>query len=1182
MVLERLQSGAWTLFAFIVAIAIAIALIAVAIIFIRRKRRSGGKAAKSVAIRANRLVQIYRRFVRKQPREYQRSILGFQPVVVLGDASSKKTDMIHRFCDWQQQTANFLESDTTAEELQIYLGSRVLVHDLSPALVLDSSRSARTALVKLWNKTFRARRPIVVIAVSARMLLRNDIDELEHLATLLRGKVNLLSGIHRQPIETRVVVSDVEELPGFAQLCAFAESNGIETRIESTPEGQLGSFDLHLPRALVHSNASDYMAILAFSHAYPKLAASLQRFLTPLTTARASGRTPLLEGIYLVGHEFGTANPFWLRDEDLQPFEDTVTQRHRMIAIAVISAAVLYQGLGYWFEHAFWSRARDAVDNYVGLDDPTLEKTQRARIKGVIETGVGPLRFFPQLLTPGAKKNLKDDFSNAAAQKVIHAQLEELRRTGATHLGLRALYLQGLLRASGRNKLGVYIKPRLSNWSDVTGLDEQFLADYIEMTNEAGSLTLESELNFEPATQWKPWINFIATVDRALSKRYLSADELATLVRTATDLHAGSNDLVNFVHANDIVERLPSYDRFRREWESSEAPEVVSWVGAGGPLEVLHAIIDEGGVSLEPPANNFKEMSQQLTMIHEQSHSEDSEHVLAPSYKTQRPFTFRSSAWRNLVRRTRTHQRIQSFISATAPNSNLLFDNTPLRAIQPTTSLHFSSRPSLPGRYTAYAFSEVAKPGIAAIVDEISALGEMAATEDQIALNKHLRRSIEAYADEYDQALLAYFREFQANANSVAELRIVLTMMLSDSSYFAEYLDIATDNACLPIPNEDIYASLAAVQAHYAGLCTLSDAAGNDDPQAAGAGSTEAGAAAPAPAPPATNPKLAEYQAILSGLADALGQDSGGEMSSSADGGDATVGALADRLSGAGTVALDGLSSEVGSYNTLISQWAQTLPLDPELQRPFLAPLPGVYRIGGFELATAVGNAWQAIEPMWEELLSSYPFSPDSTVDATPELIDAVLHPQTGLVAVFAADELELVARKERDGAWTIRRTPYGPIPIDTGILEAVHTAQSWSSKLYDGKGEPRSLQVVVRALPLSTSDRVNPVPTLGFLVIGDQKVLAFNHRSTRKRLRIPWHEPVPAQVGVKIVDPDTAEQRVVGTPSVSVAPSAFSLLRLLDLGTSAGRTHTWTVGTSYSVSFHLTSDPRLHFLGGE
>jgi len=1158
-----------------------------------RWRRRTRAAVPSTGIRRDRLVRIYRRFLGKQPANYRRAMIRFQPMIVLGNEGARKEEVIHHFCDWKQQAANFLESHTEAADMQLYLGSRVLIHDLSPALVEDSYRSVRNALMRLWGRLFRRRRPIAVVMVGAQALLDGDVDGLSRLATLIRGKINLLASVYRRAIETRVVVTQVDSaIAGFEQLCVFAKKCGLETRVSRHHDGTFDSFDAQLPRALVRSSARDYVSIVAFCNGYAKLTAGLKLFLDPLTSVRASGTRPDLEGIYLVGTGIGTADPFWVRDSDLEQFSDAPTRKHKRLAVALGTMLVLYQGVGFGTENTFWRRARHAVDVYgFGHEEP--EPVLRAQIKAFLDIEHSVLRFLPRFMTTDAREVLRRDFSRAAEEKVIAPQVQVLREARATHLPLRALYLQALLRGTRDSALGELITNHSRDWSAITRLDEGFLDDYIVLTDDVSSLQLSVATEPQAAVGWEAWDGFVSRLAVAIEKERLEVEELRDLVHDARSLTGAAQELAEFEHIETILEALPQEDDLRRRWESSDLPSIVGWAGRGRAAEVLHRIVEEGEIAEEASATSFEQLTHRFRLIREHAHGKDFEQLVArrSDNLVQRvgtvvraaagaeravggPILFRSADWRALVRRSRVHEQIADFANNRSLGTNLLFDGAQAPSVQPRANLHFSGHPSLPGHFTAHAFQAFVEPAADGFIQELETLGSMITADDREQAKVYLQDALRLYANDYRMALEGYFQAFHAQAESERELRIVVSLMSSDASYFAEYLQIAIENACLdPLPHT--YAPLTAALQDFAGLCTLkSDAAGSP------AAKPETTPASPSPvaggSPVPTNPRLAEYRAILASLSAAL-EHAAEATTPAADT------ALAERVAGAGAVALHGLTSEVSSFNTLVQNWADALPLDRRFQDPFMAPLPDVYRIGGQGLADAVRDTWLSeVEPAWDELRATYPFDPAATEDASPELIQTVLHPKEGLIAGFVATTLQAVARQTSVGQWVARKTPYGRVAIDRGTLEAVEIAQFWSERLFDSKGNPRPLRITVRALPLSKSVGLGPTPTLGFLVVGEQRVLAFNHRSTRQRLLVAWNEPFAAQVGVKIVDPSTAEQRIVGTPTVSVPASTFALLRLLDRGNFVDQRATWTLGAGYRVAFEFDEDPREQFLTGD
>src|SRR5262249_7092532 len=78
---------------------------------------------------------------------------------------------ISRRVDWQGQASLFLPSYTADPLLQIYLGSRTVVQEISATLLQQTSRESHEAFRRLWKEAISpARPPTVVVVLKASAL----------------------------------------------------------------------------------------------------------------------------------------------------------------------------------------------------------------------------------------------------------------------------------------------------------------------------------------------------------------------------------------------------------------------------------------------------------------------------------------------------------------------------------------------------------------------------------------------------------------------------------------------------------------------------------------------------------------------------------------------------------------------------------------------------------------------------------------------------------------------------------------------------------------------------------------------------------------------------------------------------------------------------------------------------
>ena len=123
-------------------------------------------------------------------------LLGIKRVGAVFLVQAGKSCLIDTYTDWQGLARQFYPSYTTDPQLQIYLGSKVIVQEIPSALFNDTSEPARAALLRLWRACFRKKKPTVVVVINGAALNTDSPESLKKQAQTIRGKINILSLSH--------------------------------------------------------------------------------------------------------------------------------------------------------------------------------------------------------------------------------------------------------------------------------------------------------------------------------------------------------------------------------------------------------------------------------------------------------------------------------------------------------------------------------------------------------------------------------------------------------------------------------------------------------------------------------------------------------------------------------------------------------------------------------------------------------------------------------------------------------------------------------------------------------------------------------------------------------------------------------------------------------------------------
>ena len=185
-----------------------LAALVVLLVFLIKRRRAKKvepplEETKEKPFPSSTLLTIWKEFLLQIPKEFRRSIMMYEPFVVLGESGVGKSSLIDACTDWQGQARQFYPSYTTNPLLQIYLGSQVVVQEIPSALLNDSSKPVLSALRRLWKPLFRKKEPTVVVALDASSFQTDTIESLKRHAQMIRGKINIISRLRRKPAPAR-------------------------------------------------------------------------------------------------------------------------------------------------------------------------------------------------------------------------------------------------------------------------------------------------------------------------------------------------------------------------------------------------------------------------------------------------------------------------------------------------------------------------------------------------------------------------------------------------------------------------------------------------------------------------------------------------------------------------------------------------------------------------------------------------------------------------------------------------------------------------------------------------------------------------------------------------------------------------------------------------------------------
>jgi type VI secretion system protein ImpL len=1140
----------------------------------------------------NSLLRVHARFLQALPGEFRRAIVDFQPFVLLGPALSGKTTLAQAFTDSQRQRHQFLESALDDTNLQIHLGSSVVVHELSGALVRDSSAGARKALTRLWSDAFaQSRRAIVVVPVRLAELARIAPDAVATTAELIRGKVDLLSMVLEQAIEVRVVLTHMDELPGFDTFAAFAQKARFDLvlpirTLASAADEKGGTadgfeaFTRYLPLALTQLPSSDYRAIVGFLKAGPEQLASLDHFVRVLLAHAPLARAPIASSVYLTSSRRAAsgigANPFHASDVSLSRRRRDPLFAHQLVAAAIPVVAAGYLGTGFVLERDLFHAAERAAQTYkpdtLSVDD---ERVRRAEVLRFITRSApqGLTRLFPRFFSD-ADDALRDAMATRIRERVIVPRLARASVDEWAHL--RSLYLLGAGFATSTNELGASILSNLRGWSTATGIDDGLLFDYVALARspwrrEPAATDVPTTVTFDSRARDERWSILMLGLAEALERGVMDSLEYTRLQADARQLRAETNELqgliARFAEAPRILEMWKrgaprvaerfskTYEEFFREFAAND--ELSQRLRRRDAVLAKLLQVALPGPDQTPVSLRALTRKMQLVL----GTPDDDQGTIRVDL-AERYADFSPARWSQVVRASTLRRMALSFVSkGKKAEGNVFF--------APDAALELASSGTAPAagqrldasadaRYARRAYDQYVLPALVefqALRTRFPAVCESEGRE----IDDFVYEEVQRYAEAYGAALQAFYARYRPSAESPEGILVMLRQMLSDRSAFGDFLTSVQERSQLTTLDGRYGRPMRDALDEFAGWSKIMAAADGD-----------------------TSSGLDEYRAILAQVQAALGATEAPPPAGTEAEPNAVAQDLPSQLSPVGRVALsfiDGKSPE--SYQVLAEKWVRKMGLRDPLGKPFLTPFRDIERIGRQHIQAEVNQVWQGrMLISMAGVMRKFPFVQQAKADVTPSELEQVFHPSKGVFFELYRQFIAPITKTRRDGL-----TSVAGLKTPADMYEVIAGANRLASELWGPDGLPRPFPIRVATVPFDNSKNMESVLTLVYLSTGSTSMFNFNQKSYPKVLEIDWTRQGTSQVGVQLTDIGTRRNSY---PNAIVAQASYwSFLRLLEQATVKKPYWSFSFSTgkdgadSVFARFTLDADPfeRFHIL---
>jgi len=532
----------------------------------RRAEQSSRPSESKDAVPQTALRDIWTRFLSELPRSARAAVPNYPTFLLLGPASAGKSHVVRSRIDWQEQTGQLIPSYTADPMLQIYIGSRALAMELSAPLLLSNQDATREAVSKLFSTAFKHRNPTVLVVVDMATVIRTDPDTLAHQGQSIRAKLNLLAKALRSPIETRLVLTHMEQTEGYSAFAKYLNHERIPLELPlhllTNREGGLGellsSYEQYLPHALINVNADQFRGMIKFLNGAPRHLRLLEPLLQPLLQANAAYPTPHLEKIYLhaAGKDEQLGNPFHLtrRSEagrGPRPIISLAWWRGRthLAVCAGVAAALFLVLLTLVIRHGRKvHRSEDAADGFeqaVGRAQHSLNpSTESAAVRAAEQNSS---QLIGTLLAADEKWTLYRILyqDNKEETRIKHVEtirkgylVPSLEKAAQLHQRDRLIYTLAVLYANKNNSLGGLVLAQPGEFATTIGVSESVIRDYLAYGEDPwqGSPTLLATVRkgihrerSDVVMEVGMWSRFFDVLERAVQQQKISDDDLKLL-----------------------------------------------------------------------------------------------------------------------------------------------------------------------------------------------------------------------------------------------------------------------------------------------------------------------------------------------------------------------------------------------------------------------------------------------------------------------------------------------------------------------------------------------------------------------------------------------------------------------------------------------------------------------------
>lgn len=1132
-----------------------LAALVVLLVFLIKRRRAKKvepplEETKEKPFPSSTLLNIWKEFLLQIPKEFRRSIMMYEPFVVLGESGVGKSSLIDACTDWQGQARQFYPSYTTDPLLQIYLGSRVVVQEIPPALLNDSSKPVLNALRRLWKPLFRKAEPTVVVVLNSTALQFDTIESLKKHAQMIRGKINIISRLRKKPVRVCIALTHMDHWEGFLEFSRFLQQNNIPLNLRFTSKTDLKDlstcllqYEDYLSNVLTSLPAKDFLKIISFLRQSPDLFSKVSVFTRILQSPDPLSPEPEVVRLSLVSEKEGDStisNPFVsaLKTEDLRRTQPLL--KHQVAAAAIVVLGLAYLLSGYFYERHLLNKT-DLQMGRMQVSPPTVVDYDREMHRLFLDFSISlrkdPLLAFLPNFFPDFHQKINDRLVSSIRRFYLIPELKRLSDQGQVEeVPERTLYLLSLMVATNTNQLGVLVLKNLreesEEWSKRLGLPKLLIEDYVTNNTDLRGVARDlSKLNLASLRakgqppDVLPWLVYFRELKKTYRKPWMPKAHLQKLRKEA---EAGLELLGK-------LERYNLYAKFSELLDSELKllkPSVdidFIWIQRRG-AEVNQEAIREfltflRSLGIEYPPVKELSLDQLMENVRGMMTLFSNEPQMGKTFKfalAGEGFEFNKIRWKELTVRSMITLSLRDFIAENEKGDGLLFfetyDGFEDILMNPFNEgrFLFVGKGNVDGRFTREAFEQQVKP---ALLELPEFLDKLPIEKSEKARFRNLVfREVQAYAERYVAEWRDYYWDFNVKAESIEELRYVLTQMQLPSSPFQAFLMTVKENTVLELGDNPYFTPMESKLRTFGFIGRVMEKRKDSVPE------------------------LENYRAILAQMQ----RDLEGEETPKPAEAEGDISLFESQLSPLGRFFLTVLRVEEDSYLKLAEKWIKNVGIGSKYKHLFLEPFRQAYLLGRPEVEEKINNLWSElylsdIQP----LVTKFPFNRRAESVVSPADLETVLNPREGTFWKAFNIFMSPVCR-ETGGVFTERKCPLGSLRLSKEMLNTVNNITRIGRTLWDEKGLPQPLVLYFKSFPLPALTDKEMVAVLSYLQFGNSSVFGFNQRPAWQKFKLEWWKEQPAAVGFEFrTSPDTPSVY----KAITIPESDWSFHRLLVQG---------------------------------